>query len=68
MENLKALDRYPCCGHSALMGNVAREWEKAAYVLALFGVYQSSARRQYRKYVEKDIAIGKRVRNCPAVV
>ena len=32
---------------------LAREWEKAAYVLALFGVYQSSARRQYQKVRRK---------------
>ncbi len=60
MDDLRALDRYPWCGHSALMGKVAREWQSAEYVLALFGTNQSSARRQYREYVEKGIALGKR--------
>ena len=60
VKELRALDRYPWCGHNALMGEVAREWQSAEYVLAFFGANQSSARRQYRKYVEKGIALGKR--------
>ena len=60
VKDLRALDRYPWCGHNALMGKVAREWQSAEYVLAFFGANQSSARRQYRKYVEKGIALGKR--------
>ena len=60
VADLRALDRYPWCGHSALMGKVAREWQSAEYVLALFDTNQPSARRQYRKYVEKGIALGKR--------
>jgi len=42
------------------MGKVAGEWQNAEYVSALFGANQSSARIQYRKYVEKGIALGKR--------
>ena len=60
VKDLRALDLYPWCGHSALMGKVVREWQNAEYVSALFGTNQSSARRQYRKYVEKGIALGKR--------
>jgi hypothetical protein len=42
------------------MGKVAREWQSAEYVLALFDTNQPSARKQNRKYVEKGIALGKR--------
>ena len=49
-----------CTALVALMGKVAREWQSAEYVLALFDTNQPSARKQNRKYVEKGIALGKR--------
>ena len=43
------------------MGKIAREWPNDADVLTLFGgSNKSEARRQYRKYVKKGIALGKR--------
>ena len=60
-DDLKALDRYPWCGHSVLMGKIVRKWQNDTDVLALFGgSNKSEARRHYRKYVEKGIALGKR--------
>jgi len=59
-SDLKALDRYRWCGHSAIMGKTACDWQNIEYVLKLFGNKISSARRNYRVFVSKGIAEGKR--------
>jgi hypothetical protein len=30
VKDLRALDRYPWCGHSVLMNKVARKWQNTA--------------------------------------
>ncbi len=59
-SDLKALDRYRWCGHSAIMGKTACDWQNIEYVLKLFGNKISSARRNYRVFVSKGIAEGRR--------
>ena len=59
-SDLKALDRYRWCGHSAIMDKTACDWQNIEYVLKLFGNKISSARRNYRVFVSKGIAEGKR--------
>ena len=59
-SDLKALDRYRWCGHSAIMGKIACDWQNIEYVLKLFGNKISSARRNYRVFVSKGIAEGRR--------
>ena len=54
------LDRYPYCGHSALLGVVSREWQSAEYVLASFGKTIGAARLAYRTYVEEGLHQGRR--------
>ena len=58
--DLKALDRFRWCGHSAIMGKTADDWQNIEYVLKLFGNKISSARRNYRVFVSKGIAEGRR--------
>jgi putative transposase len=58
--DLSALDRYPWCGHSAVMGNVEREWQSIEYVLGFFGKAKNNARKGYRTFIEKGVAQGKR--------
>jgi REP element-mobilizing transposase RayT len=60
VSNLKALDRYRWCGHSAIMGKTLCEWQNTDYILKLFGNKISSARRNYRFFVFKGIAEGRR--------
>jgi putative transposase len=60
VKNLTESDQYPYSGHSALMGNVHREFQDTDYVLRLFGEKVSAARQAYRNYVEKGIAQGRR--------
>jgi putative transposase len=60
VSNLKALDRYRWCGHSAIMGKTLCEWQNTDYILKLFGKKISSARRNYRFFLFKGIAEGRR--------
>ena len=58
--DLKALDSYPYCGHSALMGKEKIGWQDVEYVLGYFGKRLGDARKKYRSYVEKGIPLGRR--------
>ena len=58
--DLKELDYYIYCGHSALMGKKKREWQDIEYILGHFGKRIGDARKKYRSYVEKGIKLGRR--------
>jgi hypothetical protein len=60
VKSLIEADMYPYSGHSSLMGKVKRAFQNTDYVLQLFGKKVSAARRNYRTYVEKGIAQGRR--------
>lgn len=60
VNDLKELDRYSYCGHSALMGKQKREWQDVRYVLGFFGKRVGEARKGYASYVKKGIALGRR--------
>jgi len=60
VKSLAESDKYPFSGHSALMGNVQRDFQDTSYVLQLFGKKVSAARQAYRTYVVKGIAKGRR--------
>jgi len=60
VKTLGQLDRYRYCGHSLLMGYGENDWQDVDWVLKLYGKRVSSARRNYRSFVEKGIAQGKR--------
>ena len=58
VKSLADSDKYPFSGHSALMGNVQRDFQDTSYVLRLFGKKVSAARQAYRAYVAKGITQG----------
>ncbi len=60
VQTLRALDRYPWSGHSALLGKVARPWQDTATILAQFGPTIARARRAYRAFVAAGIPQGRR--------
>ena len=60
VADLKALDSYPYCGHSALMGKKRYKWQDIKYVLGFYGTKIGEARKNYRAYVEQGIARGRR--------
>ena len=44
VSTLRALDRYPWTGHSALLGTIRRPWQETATILAQFGPTSARAR------------------------
>jgi hypothetical protein len=60
VQNMSKLDRYPWCGHAAVMGNRKLDWQDRDYVLRWFGKKEKEATKNYRKYVQEGIAVGAR--------
>ena len=60
VQTLEALDRYPYCGHSVLMGKVKHKWQDRDYVLYKFGSKEGEAKRRYRGFVQAGIEDGHR--------
>ncbi len=60
VEDMKALDSYPYCGHSGLLGKIKREWHQVDYVLGFFGKRKAEARKRYRNFVVEGIKHGQR--------
>jgi len=60
VTGLEELDKYPYCGHRALMGQVECPWFPVAEVLTLFGKNTGSGRAAYRKFVEEGLGQGRK--------
>jgi REP element-mobilizing transposase RayT len=60
VSSLKELNKYPYCGHSALMGVKKRPWQDVDYVLGYFGNTGHRGRRAYLGYVEAGLGQGRR--------
>jgi REP element-mobilizing transposase RayT len=59
VKDSNGLERSRWSGHSALMGKVERKWQDTEYVLSFFGNGRAG-RRNYRKYIEDGIGLGRR--------
>ena len=53
VKTLAELDRYPWCGHSALMGYHPRTWQAVYETLRHFGDHPGRARAAYREYLRQ---------------
>ena len=53
VKTIVALDRYPWCGHSVLMGKRRHEWQDRDYVLGWFGDSEDKAKKAYRTYIHE---------------
>jgi putative transposase len=51
-ENIDALDVYPWCGHSVIMGNCSNSFQEVNTVLRYFAVRIQTARKRYRQFIE----------------
>jgi REP element-mobilizing transposase RayT len=60
VNDLKSLDSYSYCGHSALLGKRKKSWQDTDYILSLFDETRSPARRRYREFCKRGISQGKR--------
>ncbi len=58
VATLRALDRYPWTGHSALLGTVPRPWQVTGEILGQFGRNRRRARAAYRAFVAGGIPQG----------
>jgi len=54
------LGRYAWCGHGVVMGKFKNEWQDRDYVLSWFGKRAGEAKKEYRAFVQKGIAQGRR--------
>jgi REP element-mobilizing transposase RayT len=60
VDGLAALNNYPWSGHSALMGEVSRDWQEQQMILSRFGTTDEKAREAYGRFVGDGIALGRR--------
>ena len=60
VADMKALDKHPFYGHAVIMGKVDYGWQDDTYVLKLFDNQKATARRLYKRFVDKGIGQGKR--------
>jgi REP element-mobilizing transposase RayT len=60
VDTLAKLDHYKWCGHSVIMKRCQYPWQDRHYVLKWFGRKERDAKKSYREFVQKGIALGKR--------
>lgn len=60
VTDLRALDRYPWTGHSALLGKHRQPWQAVDAILGQFGRRVGEARRRYRQFVTAGVRQGRR--------
>ena len=60
VRHIDALEKYPYCGHRAILGEVSYDWQDRHSVLAQFGSRQAQAVAAYRRFVEEGLALGRR--------
>lgn len=60
VANLDELDRYPWCGHAILMGNGDLEMQETNSILERFSQTITTARRNYRQFLQDGIPKGHR--------
>jgi putative transposase len=60
VKDLKALDRFAFTGHSALVGQIRRDWQDTGSVLGLYGEKLGVARKRYRDFILAGISQGRR--------
>ena len=60
VPDLEALGRYPWSGHSALTGQVERDWQDTGTIQGYFGRKRREAVRRYQAFVAERVGQGRR--------
>ena len=60
VADLKALEKYPYCGHGVILGTVKSESQDRDSVLAQFGSREGDAKGAYRRFVAEGLGLGRR--------
>ncbi|MBI4536504.1 MAG: transposase [candidate division NC10 bacterium] len=56
----RALERYPYCGHGAILGKQEVDWQETSAVLRQFAERLPTARARYRTFVAEGVSRGRR--------
>ncbi|MBI3393711.1 MAG: transposase [Nitrospirae bacterium] len=59
VKTIEEVDRYPFCGHRAIVGKAKHPWTDADYVLLQFGRTKRKGLMEYRKFMKEGIGLGK---------
>lgn len=59
-KDLRDLERYPYCGHGAVLGKQSYQWQDRDSLLAQFGKSEAQAMEAYRRYVAEGATMGRR--------
>ena len=60
VKDMAALEKYPYCGHGAILGRIRYDWQDRHSVLAQFGSREGQAKLAYLRFVEEGLALGRR--------
>lgn len=60
VASLARLDRYPWCGHAAVLGKSQHPWQDVDFLLKWFGQQKPVARKRYLSFLQAGVAEGKR--------
>lgn len=60
VKTLGELNRYKYSGHSALKGNIKREWQDTDYTLGYFGKSKKRAIKEYEAFVKAGVKEGRK--------
>ncbi len=60
VKNIEELDTYPWTGHSAIIGNVNRQWQSTQEILERFGIFKQKALSAYRDFIKDGWFMEKR--------
>jgi hypothetical protein len=60
-RDLRELERYPYCGHGAILGRQNNTWQDRDSVLAQFGKGEAQGIEAYRRYVTDGVVLGRRL-------
>src|SRR3990172_2456343 len=58
VKTIEELNRYPFCGHRAIMGKSKYPWMDTDHVLLQFGNTKRKGRAEYRKFMREGVGLG----------
>jgi hypothetical protein len=59
VKTIEELDRYPFCGHRAIIGKAKHAWMDADHVLLQFGSTRRKGLTEYRRFMREGVGLGR---------
>lgn len=60
VKDFGTLEKFPFSGHGVLVGKLTNDWQDTQYILRIFDAKLSRARKHYKQFIKKGLAMGKR--------